>query len=402
MNLIICAYKAEAIFFIKDLELTQIKGDHLEYYSNYPFYNTDTQLISKKKKHDFTTVLITGEGTYNVISVLSFFLGKYQKILKSIINYGICGIINNQLSLNKIYSIQTMFGMENQIPLFKSYTTTSDNHFYSSENKINCISTQRIKKSKYKDKLKIFADIVDREAWGIGFTCDNYNFKNLFVYKLPSDYADESLNCLNIQENVEYYSHQLYEHYKKYFNSSAKQKSNQNEINFSNSILSSPLFKDNFYCTHAQYKILEKQINQFLLKKSNFFDQIQNNNNSKLTKKRIDDIKKMVDSLLLNYINKNLLPKKRTNLLINFFFKELNKFQYEFENKIRSNIKQIYKKLNLSSDFLEISYDNKEEKFNFSFKLKNYNDYNSILNILLDDIKDKNRIFDLFQFNYKK
>jgi hypothetical protein len=66
----------------------------------------------------------------------------------------------------------------------------------------------------YKQSLRQVAPIVDRELWGIGFTCRKYgvSFKS---YKLISDYGEENIKSDEIKSNALYYSKHLFDFYKK-------------------------------------------------------------------------------------------------------------------------------------------------------------------------------------------
>lgn len=154
-------------------------------------------------------LLLTGDGIENAIlrisSVLTYFGSKIDRVL----NMGIAGALKSGLQINQIYGIRRVF-YDSSIEQEVSGILCKETH-----SKMDCVTTQKkVLDAKHAQSLKRIAPIVDRELWGIGFTCKNYgiSFKS---YKLISDYAGESTEPDEIKSNASFYSKHLFDFYKK-------------------------------------------------------------------------------------------------------------------------------------------------------------------------------------------
>ena len=153
-------------------------------------------------------LLLTGEGIETTIlrvsSVLTYFGNKIDHVL----NMGIAGALLPSLQINQVYGISQVYHEyheEREFPSFLCQETHS---------KTNCVSAcRRVLDNKYAQSLKKIAPVVDRELWGIGLTCDQYQipFKS---YKLISDYAGVNTNNEEIKSRASYYSKHLFDFYK--------------------------------------------------------------------------------------------------------------------------------------------------------------------------------------------
>jgi nucleoside phosphorylase len=154
-------------------------------------------------------LLLTGDGSEQAIlrisSVLTYFGTKIDRVL----NMGIAGALSTQLQVNQIYGIrkvyhQSYLKQENYIMDCKE-----------THSKMDCITVNNpVLNSKLSKDLSETAQIVDRELWGIGFTCRQYG-KSFKSYKLISDFADKNTNTEKIKSNSSYFSKHLFDFYKK-------------------------------------------------------------------------------------------------------------------------------------------------------------------------------------------
>jgi nucleoside phosphorylase len=153
-------------------------------------------------------LLLTGEGIelaiLRVSSVLTYFGNKIDRVL----NMGIAGALRSTLQINQIYGIRQVYHEHQDNKKFPKLLCKE------THSKTDCITAQKsVFDTKYAQSLKRVAPIVDRELWGIGFTCKNYgiSFKS---YKLISDYAGENTNSEAIKSKTSSYSKHLFDFYK--------------------------------------------------------------------------------------------------------------------------------------------------------------------------------------------
>jgi len=153
-------------------------------------------------------LLLTGEGIeqsiLRVSSVLTYFGSKIDRVL----NMGIAGALGTSLQINQIYGIRQVYyelQKEQEYPPLKCKETHS---------KTDCVTTQHsVLNTEFANSLKEVAPVVDKELWGIGFTCDKYgiSFKS---YKLISDYAGDSTNPKEVISKAAEYSKHMFDFYK--------------------------------------------------------------------------------------------------------------------------------------------------------------------------------------------
>jgi nucleoside phosphorylase len=121
---------------------------------------------------------------------------------------GIAGALASALQINQIYGIRHVY---------REYHDESDHISFSckeTHSKTDCITAVRgVSDEGYVQFLKKFAPICDRELWGIGLTCDQYQipFKS---YKLISDYAGIGTDIEKIKSRASEYSKHLFDFYK--------------------------------------------------------------------------------------------------------------------------------------------------------------------------------------------
>jgi len=153
-------------------------------------------------------LLLTGEGIeqsiLRVSSVLTYFGSKIDRVL----NMGIAGAVETRLQINQIYGIRQVY---HELQKEHEYRPLKCKETHS---KTDCVTTQQsVLSNKYANSLKVVAPVVDKELWGIGFTCEKYGitFKS---YKLISDYAGDSTNPKELISKAPAFSKHLFDFYK--------------------------------------------------------------------------------------------------------------------------------------------------------------------------------------------
>lgn len=142
-------------------------------------------------------LLITGEGIYEVFSLLGYVLGKYP--ISKVINLGIAGALDPKLPLNEIVPIRTVYCHSDRMQ-FQSFTLADQTA------KLDAItSSERVIEDDQAKKLACFAPIVDRELWAAAKTCAKFNTP-LYAHKLLSDIAGASTNCFDLKEKAKEFS----------------------------------------------------------------------------------------------------------------------------------------------------------------------------------------------------
>ena len=136
---------------------------------------------------------------------LPYLISKYS--VKEIINFGIAGALDLELEQSKIYPIRTIYSYLETRPQFKSFTLSE------SKGARDCISSlERVTKTEQAQNLSSFAAIVDRELWGIAYAANTLKIK-LRAFKLISDFANESTDCLSIKDRALEFSDAMFEFY---------------------------------------------------------------------------------------------------------------------------------------------------------------------------------------------
>jgi nucleoside phosphorylase len=140
-------------------------------------------------------ILITGEGQFESLQILSSLLATDRPISK-VINLGVAGALNSKLTNQEVYQVRTAYlSLENN-PQFKSFPIQQFEHFKTCD----CLtSSKRILKQETRSNLSPIADIVDRELWSLGFACSKAKVP-LYAIKVISD--SDNNDTKNICEEV--------------------------------------------------------------------------------------------------------------------------------------------------------------------------------------------------------
>lgn len=189
MDLLVFAHRGEAQEFIKRLALTATD-------STSSFYKNDAGDVS---------LLITGEGIYEVFSKLGPILGKYA--FSRVINLGVAGSLNNKFAPGTVINPRTVY-CESEKLQFHSFSMESDSE-------IDIItSLERILSEEDAKRLSCFAPTVDRELWAIAKLCQETKTP-LSSIKLISDMAGQATSCFDIKNRALEFSARLLEEFLK-------------------------------------------------------------------------------------------------------------------------------------------------------------------------------------------
>lgn len=290
MRLICMAHRGEAQEFLKNLDMsTQDSKFHLG---------------------ETESLLITGEGPFEVLALLPYYIAKYG--IKEIVNYGIAGSLSPKLEIGEIYSIRTTYAYGLNKPRFQSFSTASSSQS-TSYSMLDCITTeQRVLSDSFAKELDSFAEIVDRELWAIGKVASTYKipFK---AFKLISDYAGNSTNCFDLKKMAKTFSQRMfYFHKEQHF--TPKELPCQQELNLP--------FKASFTQT--------KRIESLIKKLQNDLNPLALLEEASLSTNQ---------SFQLGSVQKN--SKETANQFISFLERKINPINSEIETKLQELISPI-------------------------------------------------------------
>lgn len=288
----IFAHRAEAQCFLKNWNAKPLQIGTLDLYeSKYAF------------------VLICGEGLQSASESTAIFLSLFDSKLSHLINLGIAGSLRKDLEPRQIYSVRSSYAESIHFKaLFKSFSSADK------EARLDCISSaDRILSDNYADRLKPFAELVDRELWGIASSCQRFRIP-FFSYKLVSDFAGNLTNCFDLSHRAEEFSQILYDFIQEK-KPRLEVRNEQNQLKFKAS---------EFYFSKTQSRIFDHYIKSLKLK---------------LATDCADDVLKQVN--LNRILEKDIPPKKRTDILL----QELSDLLNPFQKKLRKALDKETKKL---------------------------------------------------------
>jgi len=153
-------------------------------------------------------LLITGEGIeaaiIRVSSVLTYFGNKIDRVL----NMGIAGSLIPSLQINQIYGIRDVYHEYHNENTYQKFSCKE------THSKTDCITaTRNVADKNYAFSLSQLAAICDKELWGIGLTCNQYQIP-IKSYKLISDHAMENTDSEVIKSRSSLFSKHLFDFYK--------------------------------------------------------------------------------------------------------------------------------------------------------------------------------------------
>lgn len=390
-KLFVFAHKGEAQTFIQKLGMRLVKK----------LVKNDELAITKQElyQNEEIYLLISGEGIFKAITHVTHLLTALPEIAE-VYNFGIAGLLDNSKKENieKIFPIGICYAHQNDNFSYQSFATNQE------QNKRNlcCISaSQRIKNSNSAKKLSVVADLVDREAWGIGYAC-HFLKRKFYCYKIISDIANETVDCFELKNKAKLFSDKLYFYMKENldFNLDLKKKETEEENQQQNKkeisqkqnqkqknkekLSAEDLLKiigENFYTSHYQKKKLENLLNlitiddKLIWNEKEIFEMI----NPYFEFKEKENCKEES-----NKKEKNKLDKKKLNLLI----QQIDELINPYKKKINQQVKKMTQELTDKKISLKVNENYQNSEMFFSFKVNNQKDYQQkILQLKSFDIK---------------
>ncbi|MCB0279890.1 MAG: hypothetical protein KDD94_10325 [Calditrichaeota bacterium] len=340
MHLLVFAHRGEAQVFLSELKAKAVQGFN-------DLYQSEEDLI-----------LICGEGSQQAAIASATIISVYQQELDLVINYGIAGALSKQLK-KSIYEVRTVYAEQrSSLVEFKSYTSASDG-------KIDCISSvDRVITDQQSSYLHSFADLVDRELWGIASAC-HYLDKPFKAFKLVSDFAGSETSCFDIKHQAIDFSQQLFE----YHQSNGRKIPEHKEPDMN--------LPDGFYTTVSQQRTIKSLLTKLALKRKSDSQEI------------------LADIEISKLLSEDISPKKRSARLINYLTEQLNPFNRIINSNLNQSLEPLLKAgVNVSFDEnLEnpeirfqgsIVNQRQLEKLRTGFNLFDLDDFNNVLNGTLD------------------
>lgn len=146
--------------------------------------------------------LITGEGPFEAATATAGILG--QKKITKVINIGIAGAIDPELTIGEIHPVRTVYLVIEGRPQFKSFPSLKKG--------LDCLTS--FERILHQDKAQILqglGQLVDREAWGVAMAAKAANVP-FEAYKLISDHAGSLGACELVKEDAAHWSQMIAEH----------------------------------------------------------------------------------------------------------------------------------------------------------------------------------------------
>ena len=230
MNLLCFAHQGECVMFLRHLALRPLSLS-----------------FAKAWQGDGIYVLLTGEGIEQAGYTLAAFCARYEQDISAIVNLGIAGGLDAQLTRDKVYRVRTIYGAKhatygvrssansspeceeraskralqkaallsssaNSLPL--SSSSPVEHHSYTCHDQsatYDCISArERVLDAKTGTALANFAALVDRELWGLASVATQFKFP-LLAAKLVSEVIFDTEICQRARAKRTAYSAALYE-----------------------------------------------------------------------------------------------------------------------------------------------------------------------------------------------
>jgi len=240
----------------------------LKFYAYTPALEKFPGLFSSGKNY----LLLTGEGLINASVKTASVLGLLQTKIKNVINIGLAGSLSKSIQLQEVYRIRTIYGHGELNPYFHSFTSVSHLGIDGLPVADILSHSDRVLNSESAIRLAPFADLVDREAWGVARACQNFKLA-FFCLKLASDapinqliqdeQTDQTL-CARIKLEAQHLSQKLLLAYQKF----DEQKAGTCELDLEDAPSLAKIYLDSphFYFTHSMQNRFEKLVHSFELR----------------------------------------------------------------------------------------------------------------------------------------
>ena len=277
MRLLVCAHKGEAQEFIKSLKLK-------------PFDVLGYRVYTSEKPNIW--LLVTGEGCLQAMAsfsaVAAVLKNQFGKL--DVYQFGVAGALNEKLQVNEIYQIRTVYKQKHQ-------DLMEANSFELSPHGLDlCTAQERVTDLGVKKSLSYFADLVDREAWGVCYSSQKLGLKPV-IFKLISDEARDADVCDWVKTSAEFFSKKLFDYYTINFSSKENQVTAKDE----------PFELEGYYFTKTQKVRFDNYRSRYGLLADFDFNK---------------DLQKFMSSIDRGY--EDLSPKRKTSLLLDMFDDVLN------------------------------------------------------------------------------
>jgi hypothetical protein len=282
MLLLTFAHRGEARSFLDRLNLTPIYGNTL--------FSFDDGLL-----------LITGEGLFEAMNAVAKTVADFPSISK-IINLGVAGALENELSQNEIVQVRTVYLELEGKPQFHSFSTVNVDTVFKT---VDCLtSTRRILDQSTATVLLPLAAIVDRELWAIARAVKDEKIP-LISLKVISDLPTEETAeiCQIVKDEADHYSNLLFDAWKSIINSEKKIEKTQDLP-----------FAEKFHFTTSMKTSLTKKLSQLHIKYPN------------------KNIKDLIN--FKNIIEKENRPKDKANELLHEINALLNPYRVYLEKRL--------------------------------------------------------------------
>lgn len=213
MQLLCFAHRGECISFLDRLALRPLALSFAEAWQG-----------------DGVFILLTGEGIEQASRRVASFSARYEDELTEVINLGIAGGLSSDVQIDTIYPVRTVYGQKTTDRIeYQSYSTPKWSeiagkhslHGYErnigKETAVDCVSArERVLSAEGGKFLAHFADLVDRELWGIAAAVSLFRGITLHAYKLVSETEFEQEICQRARADRERYSSELYRFWEKH------------------------------------------------------------------------------------------------------------------------------------------------------------------------------------------
>lgn len=157
---------------------------------------------------DDTHLLITGEGIQSATVSAATALTHLGHRCREVLNFGVVGALKSDLDHLQVYKVRSVYGQGFPSPLvYHTFRSQDEN------TEVDCLSArERVLNEDIRRPLSAFADLVDRELWGIASVCHQFNVPWSSL-KVISDQADDPDRCAVVRTEAQKYSELLWKAY---------------------------------------------------------------------------------------------------------------------------------------------------------------------------------------------
>lgn len=288
----------------------------------------DHYSLSKKSEELYQnsqmSLLLTGEGPFEATTRISSHLGSGN--YSEVINLGIVGTLNSKLVIGEVYEVRTIYLAIDGRLQYKSFTL--------SDQGLDLITSfERILRADKAEVLRGFGELVDREGWGVAFSCKEHGVP-LRSFKLISDVAGTLGACESVKENAESFSLKLLDKLNKILNQKEEEKPQSYSLD------------DSFYFTFSLKHKFQNLLEMICLR-----DELS-----------VEEVMKKID---LNQLKElNISSKNRAKMLVDKLEILLDPFKGKLQEAL-VNWKKRYQGLDIMTD---PQWENEDIKFIFQVK----------------------------------